>query len=175
MEVLTATLLFILLSPGLILTVPPGKGGVLGGGSTSNIAVLVHACLFFVVQKLTASGVFPFNFINDAVAEIRAAKEGGNGRIVTIAPLAATILFIVLSPGLLVTLPPDEGSLFMSQDTNTIAVLVHAVIYFIALKFWADNIGCLKKPDGSCDRDPSGNIKPGNMIIEFLNAQLNSI
>lgn len=184
MEVLTATLLFILLSPGLIFTLPPGKGGILSGDSTSNIAILVHACIFFVLQKLTAQGVFPFNFINDAVAEIRASRNdpknpnyvaGLRALPVTIAPLAATLLFILLSPGLLVTLPPDEGALFMSEDTNTIAVLVHGVIYFIALKFWADNIGYEKDKYGNVVLDGSGNPKAGNMVVNFLNEQLNSV
>uniref|UniRef100_A0A6C0D8C2 Uncharacterized protein n=1 Tax=viral metagenome TaxID=1070528 RepID=A0A6C0D8C2_9ZZZZ len=171
MEVLLATLLFILLSPGLIFTIPPGKGGILSGDNTSNIAVLVHACLFFVAQKMTASGVWPFDYLNSAVTQIREAQYEGRRAppaSATIAPLIATILFIVLSPGLLLTLPPDEGALFMSEDTNTIAVLVHAIIYFIALKFWNDGI---KKEQV----DRSGNPVYNNSIIGFLNDQLNMI
>lgn len=49
--------------------------------------------------------------------------------------LAATILFILLSPGLLLTLPPVGSKIFMSGKTSTIAVLVHAVVFYILLSF----------------------------------------
>jgi hypothetical protein len=183
MEVLLATLLFILLSPGLIFTIPPGKGGILSGDNTSNIAILVHACLFFITQKLTKDKIWPFDLLNDAVAEVRKAQykdtPGGVPVSRTIAPLIATLLFIVLSPGLLLTLPPDEGALFMSEDTNTIAVLVHAVIYFVALKFWNDGLKTKMKqlPDGTkvIDYDASGKEQPTSFIVYFLNDQLNQI
>ena len=47
--------------------------------------------------------------------------------------LAATILFILLSPGLLLTLPPVGSKIFMSGKTSTMAVLVHAVVFYILL------------------------------------------
>ena len=180
MEVLLATLLFILLSPGLIFTIPPGKGGILSGESTSNIAVLVHACIFFVAQKLTADKVWPFDLLNDAVAELKTLRPDGSiGQEVRIAPLVATLLFIVLSPGLLLTLPPDEGALFMSEDTNTIAVLVHGIIYFIALKYWNEGLKdrTKKLPNGTVvlDLDASGKPQRASAIVAFLNEQLNSI
>ncbi len=48
--------------------------------------------------------------------------------------LLATILFIVLSPGVLLTLPPVKGSkIFMSGKTSLVAVLVHAAVFYVAL------------------------------------------
>ena len=44
----------------------------------------------------------------------------------------AVALFILLSPGLLVTLPPI-GKIFMSNKTSITAVLVHAAIFAIIL------------------------------------------
>lgn len=41
--------LFVLLSPGLIVTLPPGPGGILMSGETSRSAVLTHALLFGVL------------------------------------------------------------------------------------------------------------------------------
>jgi hypothetical protein len=60
--------------------------------------------------------------------------------------LLATILFILLSPGLLLTIPPVGGfssaAIFMSSTTSNLAILVHAVLYFIILKLVAtDTIG----------------------------------
>ena len=49
--------------------------------------------------------------------------------------LLATLLFIVLSPGLLVTLPPVGPNIFMSLKTSVLAILVHAVVFYIALCF----------------------------------------
>ena len=170
MDSLIATLLFILLSPGLIITLPPAnKGGIFSSEATSNIAVLVHSVLFFVAAKWVNEGVFPFNYLTTAAAEIRGAQDvtaKGRGRK-DVAPLVATLLFIILSPGLLLTLPPDEGGLFMSEDTNPIAVLVHAVIYFIVIKFWNDGL--------TTKLDASGRPVYNNAIIGFLNEQLNSI
>ena len=46
----------------------------------------------------------------------------------------ATILFILLSPGLLLTIPPlSKGGLLMSGKTSTVAILVHAVVFGVLL------------------------------------------
>lgn len=50
--------------------------------------------------------------------------------------LVASLLFILLSPGILLTLPPVGASVFMSGKTSLTAVLVHAVLFFLLLKFW---------------------------------------
>jgi hypothetical protein len=49
--------------------------------------------------------------------------------------LLATLLFIILSPGLLLTLPPIGKNVFMSGKTSTIAILVHAVVFYLVLNF----------------------------------------
>jgi hypothetical protein len=180
MEILLATLLFIMLSPGLIFTIPPGKGGILSGDSTSNIAVMVHACLFFVAQKLSTSRQWPFDYLNDAVGEItgrRVYDASGNLLIkYPIAALAATILFILLSPGLLITLPPDEGALFMSEDTNTLAVLLHGVIYFIALKGYSWSLEqAVDKDTDALLFDKKGKVIHNSEIVYWFNDQLNYI
>jgi hypothetical protein len=45
----------------------------------------------------------------------------------------ATLLFILLSPGVLLTLPPIGGKIFMSGKTSLVAVLVHAVVFYVLL------------------------------------------
>jgi hypothetical protein len=47
--------------------------------------------------------------------------------------IAATLLFILLSPGVLLTLPPIGGKIFMSGKTSLTAVLVHAVVFYVLL------------------------------------------
>jgi hypothetical protein len=47
--------------------------------------------------------------------------------------LVAVILFILLSPGLLLTLPPGK-KIFMSGQTSVTAILVHTVVFYFAYK-----------------------------------------
>ncbi len=48
--------------------------------------------------------------------------------------LTATLLFVLLSPGVLLTLPPI-GKVFMSGKTSLVAVLVHAVVFYLLLSY----------------------------------------
>lgn len=47
----------------------------------------------------------------------------------------ATLLFILLSPGVLLTLPPIGGRMFMTGKTSIMAVLVHAVVFYLILSY----------------------------------------
>ena len=52
MNVIVPVLLFILLSPGLFLTLPPLDRGVWMSRQTSVVSVLVHAAVFLVIYAL---------------------------------------------------------------------------------------------------------------------------
>jgi hypothetical protein len=45
------------------------------------------------------------------------------------------VLFILLSPGVLLTLPPGSRGVFMSGQTSLIAVVVHGVIFLVVCHF----------------------------------------
>ena len=47
--------------------------------------------------------------------------------------LAATLLFVLLSPGVLLTLPPIGGKFWMTGKTSLVAVLVHAIVFYVLL------------------------------------------
>jgi hypothetical protein len=49
--------------------------------------------------------------------------------------LLATLVFIVLSPGVLLTLPPLSKGIFMSRQTSILAVLVHAVVFYLVMMY----------------------------------------
>ena len=49
--------------------------------------------------------------------------------------LVLTLLFILLSPGVLLTLPPVGNKIFCSGKTSLSAVLVHAVVFYIAVAY----------------------------------------
>lgn len=46
-----------------------------------------------------------------------------------------TLLFVLLSPGVLLTLPPKGKGVWMSGQTSLIAVLVHAVVFAVAFVY----------------------------------------
>lgn len=49
--------------------------------------------------------------------------------------LAEVVLFVLLSPGLLLTLPPVGKKIFMSCQTSVAAVFVHALVFALALMY----------------------------------------
>lgn len=51
------------------------------------------------------------------------------------AALLPTLLFVLLSPGVLLTLPPKGKGIWMSGQTSLIAVLVHAVVFAVAFTY----------------------------------------
>ena len=66
--------------------------------------------------------------------------------------LVATLLFVLLSPGVLLTLPPVGPKVFMSGKTSLLAVLVHAVVFYVVLCF-RDRIPILNRLEGFSDMD----------------------
>ena len=49
--------------------------------------------------------------------------------------LLLTLLFVVLSPGVLLTIPPCSKGLFMSGQTSLRSVLVHAVVFYLVATY----------------------------------------
>jgi len=69
--------------------------------------------------------------------------------------LAEVILFILLSPGLLLTLPPVGRKIFMSCQTSTTAVFVHALVFALAV-YYLPVIPILNQLDGFQNAAGSG-------------------
>ena len=102
--------LFIALSPGVLLTTD-GKKLTFKNGKTSQLAVLFHALVFFIVYSLIAKAM---------------------GLVLTKTDLiVTTVLFLTLSPGLLLTLPPGSGGVGRSGQTSLSAVITHAVVFAV--------------------------------------------
>jgi hypothetical protein len=57
-NIIVPVILFILLSPGVLLTLPPLSKGIYMSGQTSITAVIVHAIVFALVYMLLRK-VFP--------------------------------------------------------------------------------------------------------------------
>lgn len=102
--------LFAALSPGLLLTTD-GKSVKFTNGKTNQTAIFFHALVFFLVYSTIARVM---------------------GLVVTKADLlVTTTLFLALSPGLLLTLPPGSGGVLRSGQTSPQSVLVHALVFAI--------------------------------------------
>ena len=102
--------LFLALSPGFLLTTN-GKKLNFMNGKTNQMAVVFHALVFFLVYSLIAKAM---------------------GIVLTKTDLiVTTTLFIALSPGLLLTLPPGSGGVLRSGQTSIPATLTHAVVFAV--------------------------------------------
>jgi hypothetical protein len=102
--------LFLALSPGILVTTS-GKNIKFRNGKTGQMAVMFHALVFFLVFSLVARAM---------------------GLVLTKTDLlVTTALFIALSPGLLLTLPPGSGGVFKSGQTSIPAAVTHAVVFAV--------------------------------------------
>ena len=116
-KVATPAFLFALLSPGMLLQLPAPIGKIASGeafltGQTDRRSVFFHALVFLIVYKLLA---------------------GRMGLVLTKTDLVVTtLLFIVLSPGMLLSLPPGGGA--TGQSKVLLHTLVFAVIFALLRK-----------------------------------------
>jgi hypothetical protein len=102
--------LFLALSPGVLVTTA-GKNVKFMNRKTNQMAVFFHALVFFLVYSLIARAM---------------------GLVLTKTDLiVTTALFLALSPGLLLTLPPGSGGVFRSGQTSLPAVLTHAIVFAV--------------------------------------------
>ena len=102
--------LFLALSPGILVTTA-GKNVKFMNGKTNQTTVMFHALVFFLVFSLVARCM---------------------GLVLTKTDLLVTTsLFIALSPGLLLTLPPGSGGVFQSGQTSIPAAVTHAVVFAV--------------------------------------------
>ena len=99
--------LFLALSTGMLLKTSGTKISF-KNVSTDRMSVFFHALVFLIVYSLVARAMGVVLTRNDL--------------------LVATTLFMVLSPGMLLTIPPGK---FMSGKTSRPAILTHAVVYAV--------------------------------------------
>lgn len=100
--------LFLALSPGILLRTD-GTSIKFRDGLTGRTAVLFHALVFFLVYSLIAKAM---------------------GLVLTRTDLiVTTVLFLALSPGMLLTLPPGSKGVFMSGQTSPASALMHTIVF----------------------------------------------
>ena len=106
-KVLVPALLFAALSPGLILSLPSLK---IASGQTSFMSVLIHAVVLGLLYYLIARFILKVSFTK---ADL----------------IVPAVLFVLLSPGMLLTIPPGVGGVFRSGMTGRLPVAVHTFVF----------------------------------------------
>jgi|SRR5210317_863821 hypothetical protein len=104
-KVAIPAVLFLALSPGMLLKTN-GMKLSFSDVSTDKASVFFHGLVFFLVYSLIAKAMGLVLTQNDL--------------------LVTTTLFMVLSPGMLLTIPPGK---FMSGKTSQSAILVHTIVF----------------------------------------------
>ena len=99
--------LFLALSPGMVLKAD-GRKFSFNKVGTDRVTIFFHALVFFLVYSLVAKAMGIVLTQNDL--------------------LVTTALFMALSPGMLLTIPPGK---IMSGKTSQSAVVVHAVVFAV--------------------------------------------
>ena len=106
-KVAIPAILFLAPSPGMILKTD-GTRISFKNMSTDRLSVFFHGLVFFLVYSLIAKAMGIVLTQNDL--------------------LVTTALFMALSPGMLLTIPPGK---VMSGKTSQSAVVVHAVVFAV--------------------------------------------
>src|SRR6056300_1725765 len=99
--------LFLALSPGMLLKTN-GSNISFKNVSTDRMSVFFHGLVFFLVYSVVAKSMGLVLTRNDL--------------------LVSTTLFLALSPGMLLTIPPGE---VMCCKTSCPAILTHAVVFAV--------------------------------------------
>ncbi|XP_052197965.1 uncharacterized protein LOC127804907 [Diospyros lotus] len=125
--VFVAVVLFILLTPGLLIQVPGhGRFMEFGNFKTSGLSILVHSLLYFalICVFLLAIGVH--------IANMFCFLGKASNQMADWGPvLIGVVLFVLLSPGLLFQIPGNNRQLeFGSMKTNGKAIAIHTLLFF---------------------------------------------
>ena len=105
--------LFALLAPGMIVNLP--NSHKLFSLKTSLHAVLFHSMIFLILYRISAAAA---------------------GIVLNQTELVVpTILFILLNPGVFITVPPGPGGVWRSGETNVSAIITQALMFAIIFAF----------------------------------------
>ena len=111
--------LFAILSPGLLLQLPDKlpfrDANAFSSMNTSKLSVFVHACVLILVYRMLSSEI---------------------GLVLTKTDLVVVgALFLLLSPGMLLTLPPGSGGIFLSGQTSLMSIAAHTLVFAVVFAF----------------------------------------
>ena len=73
------------------------------------------------------------------------------------------ILFFVLSPGVLLTIPSCSKGLFVSGQTSLLAAAVHALLFGIILYYLSTDVQGFQDSNNPCHQKPDGYVCVNNI------------
>jgi hypothetical protein len=74
------------------------------------------------------------------------------------------LLFFVLSPGVLLTIPPCAKGLFVSGQTSLLAAAVHALLFGIILSYlFSSDVQGFQNNTNPCHQQPDGYVCVNNI------------
>jgi hypothetical protein len=122
LKIVFYTILFITLSPGIVLTFWPGNKGYIMSEQTNYVSIILHTIVFSTIIVSIEEKKYLDKLVNSELTEISTG---------TIPPVVAIMLFFLLTPGLVLTMPAEAGGLFFSKETSVVAISIHAILFII--------------------------------------------
>ena len=127
-------ILFIILSPQLLVSLPSFTGGKLLTSSNADItytSAAVHAILFIVLHHYLGKSMM------QKMGLIPESQSTTPKLMIGVMDLVCGTLFFLLTPGVLLTLPPvdmifNSKNVLMTCKTTIPSVMVHAFVFVIA-------------------------------------------
>ena len=101
LKVIVHSFLFLLLSPGVILTLYPGEKGMFFSSETNYMSMILHTFLltFLIVSFEEKRYLDPHVSIQTQLTRVETRD---------IVPIITVLLFVLLTPGLIFTLPDNN-------------------------------------------------------------------
>jgi hypothetical protein len=122
LKIVGYTFLFIIFCPGLLINLWAGDKGYLMTEQTNYLSIFIHTIVFSTIVVGLEEKKYLDAMANSELTDIDTKN---------IPPVVAIMLFIVLSPGLILTIPPESGGLLFSKQTSVVAVLLHAILFIV--------------------------------------------
>jgi hypothetical protein len=123
LNILSYSLLFMILQPGSLINFYPGNKGYFLSQQTSYTSIIIHAFILAFTLVLI-NGKNNKNNNNDVINQVNKINRIDNTDLIHIIII---ILFILLSPGLILTIP--SKNMFFTLETNYTSIITHTVIF----------------------------------------------
>lgn len=128
LKTITYGILFLVLQPGFLFNLYPGENGIFLSNETSYISIFLHTFLLAIILSIFEErrSLDPPKDIMTQLTKIETRE---------LFSIVYVLLFVLLSPGLLITLPAEGDKTFLSLETNKMAVLIHCLIFIFSFGF----------------------------------------
>ena len=125
LKVIVHSLLFMILQPGFLINLYPGDKGFFLSEQTNYVALTLHTfILTFILVSLDEKKVLDTK--QNIITQLTQIETRD------IIPIVTIVLFVLLSPGLIFTLPSEKSGIFFTKETSFLSVIIHSIIYLFS-------------------------------------------